>query len=445
MLLKLLLISILTSTIATLGHEPTGWDYDHQNDPNAPENIEVELEKLQPVHGHNDYSQLVAIPISDAEIEAASKIDYVKWKQARAAKPHKDGSFEYAEHSYLGDSITLAWDDGQSYVAKYKPFKLPNGLQVTYGQINGLAGDFYGTVNPISDGKDLQEQRQRFLRAWYWLAQDTTRNPAEAQKILNTLSVEVNSVQAAINAHKDPSTVYPTIPDVTGQLQIHTLLRPDECPSYLGLAKINWDHFGVDARTAYNACHSVALQVAASGNLELAYAMNAFGDHFLQDSFAAGHMRTPRRKLHDSVGTADLCAKFMHDEDNAIGLSVKNPAGRSWHTYGDKRLYDKEDVSNKYEAWNAVRASADEIYNAWKNKTVPAYPNYSAWNYAPILSEVSSVVAPLFRADGQRREDIRKRCQAKYTNNYWYWSTAADIKLSGLWDYPIKPTSDCSR
>ncbi|KAK3392833.1 hypothetical protein B0H63DRAFT_498351 [Podospora didyma] len=252
-------------------------------------------------------------------------------------------------------------------------------------------------------------------------------------------------VQEALDNHQDPSTVYPNIPDVNVALEALTLLRPAECPSYLGLAKINWDHFGQDARTAYNACHSVALQVAASGDLKTAYAMNAFGDHFLQDSFAAGHMRTPRRKLHDSVGAADLCAKFMHDEDNAIGLSVRSPAGRAWHTYGDKRLLDKEDVSNKNEAWNAVRTSADEIFQAWKTRTVPAYPNYGAWNYAPILSELQTgqLVAPLFRADGQRRADIRKRCQAKYTNNYWYWSTALDMKTSGLWDYPIKPTPDC--
>jgi len=206
--------------------------------------------------------------------------------------------------------LTLAWDDGNSYVAKNKPFKLHNGLEVTYGEINGLAGDYYATVNPISDGKDLQDQRNRFLAAWHWLAEDRTRNPSEAQKILSTLSTEVEMVQEALDRGQDPSEVYPKIPDVTLALEALTLTRPGDCPSYLGLAKINWDHFGEDARTAYNACHSKALEVAASGNLQLAYAMNAFGDHFLQDSFAAGHMRTPRRKLHDALGTADLCSKI---------------------------------------------------------------------------------------------------------------------------------------
>src|SRR5690242_3558348 len=103
----------------------------------------------------------------------------------------------------------------------------------------------------------------------------------------------------------------------------------------------------------------------------------------------------------------------MHDEDNAIGLSVKNPMGRSWHTYGDKRLLDKEDVANKNETWNAVRTSADEIFQAWKTKTVPPYPSYGAWKWAPILSEVhnNQLIAPLFRPDGQRRKNIEKRCE----------------------------------
>lgn len=38
--------------------------------------------------------------------------------------------------------------------------------------------------------------------------------------------------------------------------------------------------------------------------------MNAFADHFLEDSFATGHMRTPRRMLHGSVNlAADACVK----------------------------------------------------------------------------------------------------------------------------------------
>jgi len=46
-------------------------------------------------------------------------------------------------------------------------------------------------------------------------------------------------------------------------------------------------------------------------NLELAYAMNVFSDHFLEDSFAAGHIRVPREILHGGKlrPEKDLCAK----------------------------------------------------------------------------------------------------------------------------------------
>ena len=84
-------------------------------------------------------------------------------------------------------------------------------------------------------------------------------------------------------------------------------------PSHLGLARINWDYFGEDARAAYNAGHATAIQKAISGDLEGAYTLNAFADHFLEDSFSAGHIRTSRRLLHKSTRAvdfpADLCAK----------------------------------------------------------------------------------------------------------------------------------------
>ena len=71
---------------------------------------------------------------------------------------------------------------------------------------------------------------------------------------------------------------------MTRKLEEITSGRSD-FPGYAGLAQINWDHFGDDARTAYNAGHATAIQRAIDGDLEGAYALNAFADHFLQDSF----------------------------------------------------------------------------------------------------------------------------------------------------------------
>ncbi|KAI1077784.1 hypothetical protein F5B20DRAFT_592508 [Whalleya microplaca] len=363
--------------------------------------------------------------------------------------PKKQGSlgFEYAEHGFLGDNIELQWIDGKGHLASEVPLKLPNELSLTYGQINGLAGDFYGTTKPISDGATLIEQMQRFTQAWHSLAGDTSRQPCEAHMILEILLQEVNAVNKALEEGKDPSKAYATLQDQTITFQELTWTRAQDYPSYLGLSLINWDHFGEDARSAYNAGHLAALTQAAKGtpdDLRLGYAMNAFADHFLEDSFSAGHVRTPRKLLHDYSFKSpfpDLCAKYMHDEDNAIGLSVRDPSGSSWTMYGDKRLLDEVDAENNQRCSKAVQTSADEVWTAWKTKSVPEIDSFGAWKIACTLESARGVQAltPLFKfGEGPpRRSDINNRRDTKFTTDYWFASTAAACLTSGLWKYPI--------
>ncbi|MCJ1475818.1 hypothetical protein MMC13_004482 [Lambiella insularis] len=358
--------------------------------------------------------------------------------QGRPGRLHTE-TFEYGEHHKLGDALKLRWHDGETYIAYQKPFTLPNGLEVTYGGINGLAGDLYGTSEPISDGKDLQDQVQRFLAAWHWLGVDTTRNPGEAEKLLEVLQLEINALNVVLNTKVEPSLPFSQIPDQTLKLEEITLFRPSGHPSYLGLAFINYDHFGADARTAYTAGHRAAIEVAIGGkpdDLPLAYAMNAHADHFLEDSFSAGHQRTPRRQLHNFIGTGDICAKFMHDEDNSIGLQVKNSFGTEWTSYGDKRLLDKMDNENVKQCLLALQASVDEIYEAWQSKQSPEPSTYSALRYAPTVDSAQTL-APLFLSDGQRRSSIRDRRTYEFTYLYTFPTTILDAELSGLWNFPI--------
>ncbi|KAL9609960.1 MAG: hypothetical protein Q9167_005312 [Letrouitia subvulpina] len=219
--------------------------------------------------------------------------------------------FKFAEHGFLGNSVVIRNSTGDLVRAGDWRLKLENGLELTYGQICGLAGDYYGTSMPISDGNSLENQVRRFMLAFDQLAR-VQRTPQEALQIMNILQPEVDAVNEAIKDHQDPWDIYHTLPDVNAKLEYETLGRPAPALSYLGLAAINWDHFGNDARTAYNVGHRAALDVALQGGktLELAYTLNAFADHFLQDSFSAGHLRTPRRALHRSLNpSADLCAK----------------------------------------------------------------------------------------------------------------------------------------
>ncbi|KAI1456392.1 hypothetical protein F4805DRAFT_230054 [Annulohypoxylon moriforme] len=356
-------------------------------------------------------------------------------------KKRKDNlGFEYAEHCYLGDAITLTLSDGSTGLGRDHTFTLENELTVTYGQINGLAGDFYGTYDPISDGSNDTDQATRFLEAYNTLATRYAGQPAEAITILSILKKEVDAVNNALGHHQDPSVAYSNLPDETMAFQKLTLFR-SKIPSYLGLARINWDHFGADARIAYNAGHSLALDVAISGNLEKAYTMNAFADHYLEDSFFAGHLRTPRRYLHSSswfLPAPDYCAKLMHDEDNAIGLSVRNPAGETWTAYGDKRGLDLENDENKKRCIKALQVSADEIYDAWKSKSKPSKSNYGAWAHAPTLESArgQQTLAPLVE-DEKRRTNIKNRRGWDFTSNWTFAGTALECRNSGWWNYPI--------
>src|SRR5262249_19771189 len=143
---------------------------------------------------------------------------------------------------------------------------------------------------------------------------------ANAQELANVLAVldrEIAAVQAAIDKHEQPSAMYAQQGSTFDQdynLATGGKFGWDPGGRYLALAAVNWDHFGGRAVLAYQAGHQYAMQSAASiqgsgrtpdqmaSALTTAYAQNAFADHFLTDLFASGHLRTPRKELHDQCG-----------------------------------------------------------------------------------------------------------------------------------------------
>lgn len=91
-----------------------------------------------------------------------------------------------------------------------------------------------------------------------------------------------------------------------------------------------------------------------------AVAVNGFGDHFLTDAFAAGHIVTPREELLGEyqtrlfglflVGGVLHCANIpslaWHDLDNRFGVWVNDLAGNSWLTFGDNYANREQDESS---------------------------------------------------------------------------------------------------
>jgi hypothetical protein len=355
-------------------------------------------------------------------------------------------TFEGGEHTYLGNNATIYFD-GQSGLASKFPLTMPNGLLLTYGQVVALGGDFYGLPDaPISDDPSPPA---RFNQAFATLAQ-APGAATEAPRILAVMQIEIDAVNQAIKDGKLPSSAYAALGDtlsgewnrITGGGSIISDFYP--LGRYLQLAATNWDHFGQHAVTCYTVGHGVAMAAAvAAANgpdqptrtrlLQLAYATNAFADHFLTDLFSSGHMRTPRKEMYDEVtpsAIGSLLSRFMHDEDSAYGLVVTNARGQTWHDYGDKRLRDPANAQGLAIAESAVQASVDEVWAAYQTKAIPTS---HVLDYVANLAQVSVPTdrtnpSPLFVAQNgtvERRTDPSNRFDYTWTSNWYGWSTLA--------------------
>ncbi|WP_460416762.1 phospholipase [Pseudomonas sp. microsymbiont 2] len=369
--------------------------------------------------------------------------------------------FEGGEHTAIGDNTLLRYEVGQPGIpAHQSPLPLPNGLTLTYGQVIALGGDFYGLPDrPIADGANDAERIARFGLAFDSLARLPAAK-AEAEQILAVMQEEIAAANQAIKDGRQPHEAYDALGDslsarwnrITGGGSFASDLFP--LGRYLKLAASNWDHFGPWALLAYQAGHAAALQQAlkarASGeerDLQMAYAMNAFADHFLTDLFSAGHLRVPRKALADTVTPSDvgsLISRFMHDEDSKYGLAVRNAEGEQWRAYGDKRYFDSVDVANRRQVGRAVQRSADEVFQAFAEGRAPAVKDFAALRLAPDLRAteqdlVPGNFAPLYFQDGKtvlRRKDVNDLNDRNRIGDWWGWSTYLLLK-----DYkPNKPT-----
>ncbi|WP_440107738.1 hypothetical protein [Acidovorax sp. BL-A-41-H1] len=379
--------------------------------------------------------------------------------------------FESFEHLLIGDRILLHTADGDVRRGADYLLALPNGLQLTYGRVVALAGDFFGIPGEaIADDPHAPE---RFLRAFGQMAEDAD-GVSQVQAINVVMQDEITAlVQAIERGETDLYKVYQSL-DLNGRYNRATgggSILTDYWPMgrYLALAASNFDHFGEDAVRAYAMGHAQALTQALLARklsgaarekaLQLAYAQNAFADHFLSDLFSSGHLRTPRRAL-DRIGRqsavpegaalAGLCAKAMHDEDSYHGLTVRNARGETWRAYGDKKLLDHGDEENLRRVVAAVQASAGEIWNAFASGQLPE--RYAALACTPDLAALqdrhsAANLSPLFTAEtgGQvlRRKDVVDLASRDWTHDWWLASTVALLRstesqrLGGRADTPL--------
>lgn len=245
--------------------------------------------------------------------------------------------FEAAEHENIGNKVKLRFPlqnpnsekREQNVLGANRLLRLPNGLQLTFGQIIALAGDFYGVPGkPIIDPSEKHDKmttgrRKRFIAAYSTLANaEYDGIKKELDQILKIMTEEKNQIEAALECQEGSVTISDNdghvcmVPkDVYEKLGNSLVQKWDELTGgkwifevpvisgrMMKLAENNHDHFLPYAKDAYIAGHELALEKAREaskgGNqekrirlLEEAYSIDAFACHFLTDSFSSGHLR----------------------------------------------------------------------------------------------------------------------------------------------------------
>jgi hypothetical protein len=295
------------------------------------------------------------------------------------ADSNKDTQYESPEHFLLGSGVKLKYSQSseQGNQSNVLSIGLTNGStqKLSFAQIVYLAGDFMGDPNTQIGGHSEGVNKNNFDVNFKVM----TRAPARDYlpgiiKIVNE-ELQNNSKQIANHEPFD-------IPDednirfncVTGG-GCNKVTFLTNFGLYMKLASANYDHFGQDAIDSYLAGHSLALNLAktakSDNDLKLAYAYEAYADHFLTDLFASGHLRTPRRNIvtwckYTPETVSSFLTKIMHDQENKNGIYITNRAGKRWKTYGDKELYINDNSDSLKQALLVMQKSIDQLYDVYK-------------------------------------------------------------------------------
>jgi Domain of unknown function (DUF4157) len=244
---------------------------------------------------------------------------------------------------------------------------------LTYGEIVAFSGDMYADIDSRTMATSVVGTMQRINRASL---------------------VEIYDLIPLLHSRSAS----------TAQLEEATGGR------YISLAAHNVSHFanvsgGRNNLATWRDGHAAALALAAAGNANAAWAMNAAADHFLTDAFAAGHLRPDR--AHDVLSTrGNIQSKVLHDLDNEHGVSVHNLRGDHWIQYGDDHLNDAADAYGLRIAREAVEASKADIQAALTAAAGPRPPTAGIVPLGPYAAEQLVPIVDTWSAHRWGRTDV---------------------------------------
>lgn len=323
-----------------------------------------------------------------------------------------------------------------------------NEVKLSYGEIIAIAGDFVGLLDKtISEDvtiEQFEEKRdelsERFLAAFKALTPHKD-NPFYKNNNLEYLRDLIGkefehliSSLIKILAGRNFGIHHYNASSHSIKSKIKDQWAYAKVPGYVDILSLNVDHFEDNAKISYGIGHLWAMikarkafDIMKSGKYEeavamlnTAYAMDAFAAHYLADLFSSGHLRTPRaglltiakenkfRLLGFTSSNVGLMANAMHDEDNYLGLWVKNSYGEVWKMYGDGSYFDKKSLDNRNMLRRALQASIDEVYAAFTSGKMKRFREFDALKLIGIpLENTKDIVNnlgnhfPLFKMNGK--------------------------------------------
>jgi Domain of unknown function (DUF4157) len=339
-------------------------------------------------------------PALAAELDADVAADAVVGGGTASPRAAFSGAqaYEAWEHRALGDALGGA----------DRKIVLPNGIELTYGQIVALSGDFYRSPEALlaAPRQELEHILAVMDRERAEAAASPTHAPTPDQVNANNADYEL----ATTGHDRVGSAVAP----LDGASAEHTESgAPGPQASFLDLASSNEAHFSPEnIRANWVPQHQLALDLARKAwqagrdgaQYETqAWLTAAFADHYLTDAFASGHLisgaagRTMCQAFYDanasaiadacyecataeglpdddaalvvsglqaflSSRAASLLLKTVHDYYNREGIEVVNKAGQVWLTMGDAHLgYSPQTAAIAQQASLASRTAVQDV------------------------------------------------------------------------------------
>lgn len=154
---------------------------------------------------------------------------------------------------------------------------------------------------------------------------------------------------------------------------VHGDIDAENLIVYLKLAIQNADHFFPANVRKYEEIHDRALDLAASAaamakteeawlqvrkQFWLAFYASAFADHFLQDTYAAGHGSFNR------PASTPAASRGYHNVLNDEGMILRDAAGRIWVSYGDGKLNLRQGQVTTHDKTQACVSASTPITRA---------------------------------------------------------------------------------